>query len=39
VFKNYYLNLILLAANVYQLPLKFFGSMEEAYAWIESFSD
>lgn len=39
VFKNYYLNLILLAANVYQLPLKFFGSIEEAYEWIESFHD
>jgi hypothetical protein len=39
VFKSHYLSLVLMAANVYQLPLKFFSSMDEANAWIDSFHD
>ncbi len=36
VFKKYYLNLILKATNKFGLPLKLFGTPEEAYDWFKS---
>ena len=37
VFKKYYLNMILQATNKFGLPLKMFGTEEEALAWFKSF--
>ena len=39
LFKKYYLNIILQAANYFKLPLKFFSSTEEAYEWFLSYDD
>lgn len=36
VFKKYYLNLILKATNKFGLPLKLFGTPEEAIEWFKS---
>lgn len=38
-FKRYYLNLILQVGKVYDLPIKFFGSKEEAYEWFRQMED
>jgi hypothetical protein len=38
VFKKYYLNLILKATNKFGLPLKLFGTPEEAFAWFKNAS-
>lgn len=37
VFKKYYLNLIIKALNKFGLPLKLFGTPEEAVTWFKSF--
>ncbi|MFO8066453.1 MAG: STAS/SEC14 domain-containing protein [Bacteroidales bacterium] len=37
IFKKYYLNLILKASNKFGLPLKMFGTHEEALKWFDSF--
>ncbi len=39
VFKKYYLNLILKAMNKFGVPMKLFGTEEEAISWFESFKE
>lgn len=39
VFRRYYINLIIQIANVNGLPMKVFGSIQEAYDWILSFGN
>ena len=38
VFKKHYLNMILQATNKFGLPLKMFGTEEEALTWFKSFN-
>jgi hypothetical protein len=37
VFKKYYLNMIIKVTNKFGLPLKMFGTEEEAVSWFKSF--
>lgn len=37
VFKKYYINMILKVTNKFGLPLKMFGTEEEAVSWFKSF--
>ena len=39
IFKKYYLNIILQVTNKFQLPFKFFSTIEDAYAWFDSFEE
>lgn len=39
VFRKYYLNMVIQAANIYKIPLKTYNTPEEAFNWFKSFDD